>query len=53
MYNKTVNICGIYSSLEKAFESCWGLFADEHNTLPKSARKNVKLELERNGWKSE
>ena len=34
---------GIYSALEEAFEFCWSLFADEHNTLPKSTRKNVKL----------
>ena len=50
---ENVNICGIYSSLEEAFEFCWSSFADEHNALPKSARKNVKLELQRNGWKSE
>ena len=41
--NKTVNISGIYSSLEEAFEFCWSSFADEHNTLPKSTRRNVKL----------
>ena len=41
--NKTVNICGIYSSLEKAFEFCWSSLADEHNTLPKSTSRNVKL----------
>ena len=34
---------GIYSSLEKAFEFCWSLFADEQNTLPKSTRRKVKL----------
>ena len=30
-------------SLEKAFEFCWSSFADHHNTLPKSTRRNVKL----------
>ena len=33
---------GIYSALEEAFEFCWSSFADEHNTLPKSTRRNVK-----------
>ena len=42
IYNKTVNICGIYSSLE-AFEFCWSSFADEHNTLPKLTKRNIKL----------
>ena len=28
------------SSLEEAFEFCWSSFADEHNTLPKSTRRN-------------
>ena len=41
--NKTANICGIKSSLEEASEFCWSSFADEHNTLPKSTRRNVKL----------
>ena len=41
--NKTVKIGGIYSSLEEAFEFCWSSFADEHNTLVKSTRRNVKL----------
>ena len=35
---------GIYSALEEAFEFCWSSFADEHNTLPKSTRKNEKIE---------
>ena len=30
------------TSLEEAFVFCWCSFADEHNTLPKSTRKNVK-----------
>ena len=42
--NKTVNICGILSSLEEAFEFCWSSLTDEHNTLPKSTRRNVKLD---------
>ena len=44
IYNKTVNISGIhvYSSLVEAFEFCWSLFPDEHKTLPKSTRRNVK-----------
>ena len=42
--SKTVNICGIYSSLEEAFEFCWSSLADEHNTLPKSTRRHVKLD---------
>ena len=41
-YNKTVNICGIQSCLEEAFEFCWSSFVNEHNTLPKSTRRNVK-----------
>ena len=41
--NKTVKIGGIYSSLEEAFEFCWSLFTDEHNTLVKLTRKNVKF----------
>ena len=43
LLNKTANICGIKSSLEEAFEFCWSSFADAHNTLPKSTRRNVKL----------
>ena len=35
-----MNICGIYSSLEEVFEFCWSSFEVEHNTLPKSTRKN-------------
>ena len=31
--NKTVNICGIHSSLEEAFEFCWSSFADKHNNI--------------------
>ena len=33
----------ILSSLEEAFEFCWSLLADEHNTLLKSTRRHVKL----------
>ena len=40
---KTVHICGEWSSLEEAFEFYWSSFADEHNTFPKSTRRNVKL----------
>ena len=43
IYNKTFNICGIYSSLEEEFEFCWSSTADEHNALPKSTRRNVEL----------
>ena len=28
---------------KKVFELCWSSFADENNTLPKSARRNVKV----------
>ena len=38
----------IYSSLGEAFEFCWSSFADEHNTLVKSTRRNVKLN--KFGW---
>ena len=38
----TLNISGIHSCLEEAFEFCWSLFTDEHKTLPKSTRRNVK-----------
>ena len=41
--NKTVKICGIYTSLEEAFEFSWSLFANDHNTLPKLTRRIVKL----------
>ena len=44
MSSKTVNICGIYSSLGEAFEFCWSSLANEHNTLPKSTRRHVKLD---------
>ena len=40
---KTVKIGGTYSSLEEAFDFCWSSFADEHHTLVKSTRRNVKL----------
>ena len=40
---KTINVCGICSSLDEAFEFCWISFADEHNTLPKLTRSNIKL----------
>ena len=43
IYNKTVNICGIYSFLE-AFEFCWSSLADEHNTLPKIDKEKRKIE---------
>ena len=43
IYNKTLNILWKYSSLGEAFEFCWSSFADEHNTLPKSTMRNVKL----------
>ena len=36
-------MCGIKYSLEEAFKFCWSSFADEHNTFPKSTRRNVKL----------
>ena len=32
-------------SLEETFEFCWNSFADERNTLPKSTRRNVKLNI--------
>ena len=41
---KQVNISGICSSLEEAFEFCWSFLADEHNTSPKSTRKHAKLD---------
>ena len=43
IYDKTANICGIYSSLQEAFKFCWSSLTDELNTLPKSTRGNVKL----------
>ena len=33
----------IVFSQEEAFEFCWSSFADEHNTFPKSTRRNVKF----------
>ena len=42
---QSILFCGIQSSLEQAFEFCWSLFTDEHNThntLPKSIRRNLK-----------
>ena len=33
----------IQSSLEQAFEFCLSSFADEQNSLPKSTRRNLKL----------
>ena len=40
---KQFSFGGIYSSLEEAFDFCWSSFADEHNTLPKSTKRNVIL----------
>ena len=34
IYYKTVNIPGIYSSLQEASEFCWSSFAEEPKTLP-------------------
>ena len=31
-------------SQEEAFEFCWSLLVDEHNTLPKLTRRHVKLD---------
>ena len=31
-YNKTINISGIYSSLDEAFHFYWSSFTDEYNT---------------------
>ena len=42
--NETVNICGIHSSLEEAFEFCWSLLASKHNTYQKSTWRNEKFE---------
>ena len=37
----------MYSSLEEAFEFCWSSFSDDHNTLPKSTKRNwTNLHLE-------
>ena len=33
----------VYSSLEEVLEFCWGSFTNEHNTLLKLTRRNVKL----------
>ena len=41
--NKTVDMWGIQSSPEEAFEFCRSSFADEHNAFPKLTRRNVKL----------
>ena len=38
-----MNISGLRSSLEEAFEFYWSWFPDEHKTLPKSTKENVKL----------
>ena len=48
LYDKTVNINFLeyrYIALQKKhyFEFCWTSLADEHNTLPKLTRRNVKL----------
>ena len=48
LYDKTVNINFVeyqYIALQKKhyFEFCWTSLADEHNTLPKLTRRNVKL----------
>ena len=43
--NKTVNVCGTKSSPGEAFEFCWSSLADKHNTLPKSTRRNLKLDI--------
>ena len=46
LYDKTVNINFVeYIVLHKKhyFEFCWSSLADEHNTLPKSTWRNVKL----------
>ena len=48
LYDKTVNINFVeyrYIALQKKhyFEFCWSSLADEHNTLPKLTRRNVKL----------
>ena len=37
IYNKTINICGTYSSQEEGFEFCWNLFADRNIKLNKFA----------------
>ena len=34
----------LQSSPEEAFEFCWSLLADEHNTLLKSTRRHAKLD---------
>ena len=48
LYDKTVNINFVeyrYIALknEHYFEFCWSSLADEHNTLQKLTRRNVKL----------
>ena len=40
---QSILFCGIQSSLKEAFEFCWSSFADQHNALPKSTRRNIKL----------
>ena len=40
---KTVNICGIYSFREEAFEFCWSSLADEHNSFTKIDQKTSKI----------
>ena len=32
-----------YSSLAETFEFSWSLFAEEHNTLPQSIRRNINI----------
>ena len=32
-----------YSSLVETFEFSWSLFAEEHNTLPQSIRRNINI----------
>ena len=34
IYYKTVNISGIYASLQETSEFCWSSFAEEPKTLP-------------------
>ena len=46
LYDKTVyKLFAEYIVLQKKhyFEFCWSSLAEEHNTLPKSTRRNVKL----------
>ena len=39
-----------YSSLAETFEFSWSLFAEEHNALPQSIRRNKHLEPHRHGY---